>query len=186
MEQMQTSPIPEKKLYCLWIKKGFEEKFIKEIQPVLDSCKTQKHCSGRLIFLGKQMRLKNGTEYVEPLFPGYVFFETCEAEDFTVLQKGNGFMKMLPQNATPEPLCEKDAKLVYSFLRFGPIIPIVHVQFNVNDRIEIVDGPLKGEEALIVAVNRRNKRVNFEVCLMNGMHILGLTYEVVKKKESSV
>lgn len=183
MERMQKSPNSVKKLYCLWIKTGLEEKYIEEIQPALDSDFSENKCSGKLIFLGKQMRLKSGKEYIDPLFPGYVFFEADCAEDFAVLQKGKGFIKMLPQNAVPQPLCEKDAELVYSFLKYGDVIPIVRVQFNVNDRIEILDGPLKGKEASIVAVNRRNNRVNFEVRLMNGMHILGLTYEIVKKCE---
>lgn len=189
MEQVQKSPTEylsprlAKKLYCLWVKTGFEDDFIKEIQPALDPDFGENKCSGKLIFLGKQMRLKSGKEYTDPLFPGYVFFEADRTEDFSVLQKGKGFIKILPQNADPQPLCEKDSELVYSFLKYGDVIPIVRVQFNVNDRIEILDGPLKGKEASIVAVNRRNKRVNFEVRLMNGMHILGLTYEIVKKKE---
>ena len=183
MERMQKSPSSVKKLYCLWIKTGLEEKYIEEIQPALDSDFSENKCSGKLIFLGKQMRLKNGKEYIDPLFPGYVFFEADRAEDFAVLQEGKGFMKILPQSVSPQPLCEKDAEFVYSLLKYGSLIPIVHVQFNVNDRIEILDGPLKGKEASIVAVNRRNNRVNFEVRLMNGMHILGLTYEIVKKCE---
>ncbi len=183
MEEAQKFSNHLKNLYCLWIKTGFEEDFIKQIQPVLDSDFAKSKCSGKLIFLGKQMRLKSGKEYIDPLFPGYVFFESNKIQDFTVLQEGKGFVKILPENTKPQPLCEKDTELVYSFLKYGPVIPICHVQFNVNDRIEILDGPFKGKEGHVVAVNRRNKRVNVEVSLMNGMHVLGLTYEVIKKRE---
>lgn len=60
-------------------------------------------------------------------------------------------------------------------------MPIVHVTFDMNDKIQILDGLFKGQEALVKAVNRRNKRVNFEVELMNGTRLIGLTYEVAKK-----
>ena len=62
-------------------------------------------------------------------------------------------------------------------------MPVLHVSFDVNDRIRILDGPFIGQEALITAVNRRNKRINFEVELMNGSRLIGLTYEVVGKVE---
>ena len=174
---------PGKHFYCLYIRTGSEWDFVKEIQPELDSPDTP--CNGKLYCLGKQMRLKSGKEYIDSIFPGYVFWETNSLDGLYVLQKGKGFLKILPQNSDPRILSEKDVDLIRSFLKYGMIMPIVHVDFDVNDRIQILDGYFKGQEALVKAVNRRNKRVNFEVELMNGTHIIGLTYELVKKLDKN-
>lgn len=174
---------PGMHFYCLYIRTGLEWNFVEEIQPKLDSPDTP--CGGKLYCLGKQMRLKNGKEYKDPIFPGYVFWETDSLNGLHILQKGKGFLKILPQNSEPHFLEEKDVDLIRSFLRYGMIVPIVHVDFDVNDRIKILDGYFKGQEALVKAVNRRNKRVNFEVQLMNGTHIIGLTYELVKKLDKN-
>lgn len=61
---------------------------------------------------------------------------------------------------------------------------IVPVAFDKNDRIVIVDGLLKDMSGKVVAVNKRNKRVNIELEFMGGAKIVGLSYEVVKKIKS--
>ena len=169
----------KKKFYCLYIKTGSEWNYVKEIQPVLDSPETP--CTGKLYCLGKQMRLKNGKEYIETLFQSYVFWETDSLNGFSFLQKGKGFVRILPQNSEPKTLSDEDVELLKSFLKYGTVMPILRVTFDINDKIRILDGVFKGQECLVKAVNRRNKRVNFDVELMNGSRLIGLTYEEVNK-----
>ena len=128
---------------------------------------------------------ENGKEYIDTLFPGYVFWETESLDGFSLVQKGRGFVKILQNNTEPLALTDEDVELIRSFLKYGTIMPIVRVTFDVNDRIQILDGIFKGQEGLIKAVNRRNKRVNFEVELMNGVRVIGLTYEIAKKADST-
>ena len=171
----------EKKIYCIWVRTGQEDNYVKEMQPLLDSDEIE--LTGRLHVLKKQMRLKNGKEYMELFFPGYVFLETDEKEIIKLLPltKGKGFVKILPQTASAQPLCTSDREIIKSLLKFGSTIGIVHVDFNEDDRIVILDGPFKDFAGKIVAVSRRNKRVNVQFDFMNGLKIVGLTYEVVKK-----
>ncbi len=170
--------------YCIWIKTGEENKYVKEMQPFLDSSSSS--MSGKLHFLQKQMRLKKGKEYIDPVFPGYVFLETNEIspENFFLLRKGSGFIKFLPQNNPLQPLSPNDVEIVSSIVKYGTVIPVVHVAFDVNDRIQLLDGPCKDMSAKVIAVNRRNKRVNIDVEFMNGTRVLGLTYEEVRKIEA--
>ena len=175
-----------KKFYCLWVITGSEEDYVKDVQPLLDD--PESPIQGKLYNLGKQMRLKNGKEYTAPLFPSYIFLETDQlnSKDLRLLQKGRGFIKILPNNKEIQSLSPDDTELILSIIKFGTVIPIVHATFDVNDKIVILDGPFKGKEGLVTAVNRRNKRVNFEVKLMNGIAVIGLTYEVMDRvdKES--
>ena len=76
-----------------------------------------------------------------------------------------------------------DVEIVRSIVKYGTVIPVVHVAFDVNDRIQLLDGPCKDMSAKVIAVNRRNKRVNIDVEFMNGTRVLGLTYEEVRKVE---
>ena len=161
---------------------GAEEEYIKDIQPLLDDPKSQ--IKGKLYNFGKKMKLKNGKEYTATLFPSYVFLETDKIEDIQILQKGKGFIKILPNNNQIQPLNEDDTNLILSILKYGMVIPIMHATFDVNDKIVILDGPFKGKEALVTAVNRRNRRVNFEVKLMNGVSVIGLTYDLMSNKEN--
>ena len=167
--------------YCIWVKTGFENKFVEKIQTLFDSHKDEHN--GKLHCIGKQMRLRSGKEFIDPLIPGYVFWETDSLSRIQDIRNEDGFIDFLPNDNGVNPLSAKDTELVTSFLRYGSIIPIINVQFDVNDRIVIVEGPFKGMEGFISDVNRTNKRINFGVTLMNGKRILSLSYQVLQKND---
>ena len=168
-------------IYCISVRTGIEESYISTVQSVLDS--PDSPFSGKLYFLKKRMRLKTGKEYFEPFFPGYVFLQTEELDDakLRILAKYSGFLRYLPSTTDIQPLSKLDLEIVTSMLKFGTTIEIVPVMFDENDRIIILDGPFKNLPGKIIAVNRRNKRVNIQLDFMNGMRVIGLTYEEIKK-----
>ena len=169
------------KFYCIWVKTGFENKFIEKIQPLFDSLPDEHN--GKLHCIGKQIRLRSGKEFIDPLLPGYVFWETDNLSRIQDIKKEEGFIGFLPNDNGIKPLSAKDTELVTSFLQYGRVIPILNVEFDVNDRIVIVDGMFKGMEGYISDVNRSNKRINFAVTLMDGKRILSLSYQELKRKE---
>ena len=167
--------------YCIWVRTGFENKFVEKLQPLFDSVPDEHN--GKLHCIGKQIRLRNGKEFIDPLLPGYIFWETDNISRIQDIKDEEGFIGFLPNDKEIKPLSARDTELVTSFLKYGSVIPIVNVQFDVNDRIVIIDGLFKGMEGFISDVNRSNKRINFEVTLMNGKRILSLSYQELKRKE---
>lgn len=59
---------------------------------------------------------------------------------------------------------------------------IVPVKFDAGDRVIITDGPFKDFSGNVIAVNRRNKRLNIQIDFMNGVRVVGLCYEEVQKQ----
>ena len=169
------------KFYCISVLTGSEENYRALVQKKIES---ESDFSGKIHFLRKKMRLKKGKEYFEPFFPGYVFLETDES-DFARLRhiaKEKGFLRFLPSNTEILPLGERDKSIVSTILGFGSTVGIVPVTFDEGDRIVILDGLFKNLTGRIVAVNRRNKRVNIELDFMNSARVIGLTYSEVKKE----
>ena len=93
-----------------------------------------------------------------------------------------GFLHFPPANASLQPLSDHDENLVKAILSFGSTIGLVPVAFDEGDRIVILDGPFKDCSGRVVAVNRRNKRVNIELDFLNSARIFGLTYTEVRKE----
>ncbi len=174
-----------KYIYCLWIKTGEEDSYIKEMRPLLNSPETG--LNGLLYFFRQQKKLKKGKEYFEPFFPSYVFFETNETDQIKLnrLSKGRGFISFLPNNDEIKPLNQHDSQIIISIINYGSLVPIVHASFDLNDRIQILDGPFKNVPAKVIAVNRRNKRVNIDVEFLNGIRQFGLYYEEVQKLDDT-
>lgn len=168
-------------IFCISVRTGFEEKFKESVEPIFE--KSLEKVSGIVHLLKKKMRLKTGKEYFEQFFPGYVFLETDETDSskFRFFKKGNGFLRFLPSDSDVRPLESKDLEIVKSIMDCGSTIGIVPVTFDKDDRIVIVDGPLKDMSGKVVAVNKRNKRVNIELDFMGNAKIVGLSYEVVRK-----
>lgn len=166
--------------YCIWVKTGFENKFIEKIESLFGSVPSENN--GKLHCIGKQIRLRSGKEFVDPLLPGYIFWETDNLSRIQDIRKQEGFIDFLPNENGVKPLSAKDTELVASFLRYGSVIPIINVQFDINDRIVIVDGLFKGMEGFISDVNRSNKRINFEVTLMDGKRIISVSYQELQKE----
>ena len=51
--------------YCIWVKTGFENKFVEKIQSLFDSHPEEQN--GKLHCIGKQIRLRSGKEFIDPL-----------------------------------------------------------------------------------------------------------------------
>lgn len=166
--------------YCIWVRTGFENKFVEKIQSLFDSLPDEHN--GKLHCIGKQIRLRSGKEFIDPLLPGYIFWETDNISRSQDIKDEEGFIDFLPNDNGIKPLSARDTELVTSFLKYGSVIPILNVRFDVNDRIQIIDGLFKGMEGFISDVNRSNKRINFAVTLMNGKRILSLSYQKLQKK----
>ncbi len=168
-------------IFCISVRTGVEECFKKSVDSILERCETP--VQGSVYLLKKQMQLKNGKEYFDLFFPGYVFFETEENDSakFRFIRNVNGFIRFLPSSKDVHPLVGVDLEIVKSILRFGSTVGIVPVTFDTNDRIVIVDGPFKNMSGKVVSVNRRNKRVNIELEFMGGVNVVGLSYELVQK-----
>lgn len=160
--------------YGISVVGGCEEKFRLKAQQRLG-------ITERIVIFKKKMRLKNGKEYEQLLFPGYAFLETCSEIDWGKFRGIDGFCRFLPDTKNARALDGRDLKIVLSLLEFGTVMDEVPVQFDKDDRIVILDGPFKSMEGYVTAVNRRNRRVNIRIEFMNGVQVVGLSYKVIAK-----
>lgn len=166
--------------YCISVRTGFEEKFIESVKDCFEPVGV---LDGSLHFLKKQMRLKNGKEYFDPFFPGYVILETSETDPkkICLLENGKNFLRFLPSNQEINPMTSKDLKIISSILQFGSTVGILPVVFDAGDKIIIVDGPFKDFSGKVKTVNRRNKRVNIEIEFLGSAREISLSYKLVEK-----
>lgn len=167
--------------YCIMVKTGGEEKFKDLATEKLAADEN----GSRLYFFKKMMKTRNGPAFEEPLFPGYVFMETEKLERSTIemLKKINGFYHFLFDNAAPQKLQGKNFEYFSVFKKTGEKLGISKAKFDENQRIVIVDGPLKDFEGRIIRVNRRCKRVTVEIDMFGYSKKVDLCYEDVQGVE---
>lgn len=147
--------------YCIMVKTGSEEKFKELAAQML----AQQDNDSKFFFFKKQMRARSGQTFMEPLFPGYIFMETASLERQTIetLKKVPDFYHFLADNANPQKLQGNDLAYYSTFRKSGEVLGLSQASFDQNQRIKIIEGPLKGLEGKIIRVNRRCKRVTVQI-----------------------
>ena len=138
----------------------------------------------KLYFFMRKMRTSHGKNYTEPLFPGYVFlgveyFTPKIAESLKTVQY---FIHFLNSNQDIVALSERDREYVEHFISFGELQGVSKATFDENDRIVVVEGPLKGFAGKIIRVNRRRCRATVRLDMFNNSITFDLMYDLISSE----
>jgi len=121
----------------------------------------------------------------KPVFSGYVFVESesllDELDLYWNLRHTPGFIRFLRSNAAPTPLTAPDRRLLRHFMSFGGKADTSKVIFDENDRIVVLEGPLKGLEGKIVKVDRRKGRAKVALDICETGFLIDLGFKVVER-----
>ncbi len=166
--------------FALQIQTGREKEFLTIAKKLL------KEESDNFIWLRRTLRIRKGGKWKETtssLFPGYIFLkrETVDREIYNKIKKIKGFIRFLKNNQDIQPLNRKDEEIILHFLKFGDNIERSLVTFDENQRIQVVSGPLKGIEGLIVKVNKRKGRAKVRLDIGDNAFLVDLPFEVINK-----
>jgi transcriptional antiterminator NusG len=121
-----------------------------------------------------------------PVFPGYVFMETEEltGHERWLVRHTEGYYRFLKSSYDPTPLTDVDKRLLLHFISFGEYADISKVSFDENDRIVVLEGPMKGLEGSIVKVDRRRGRAKIALDLFKNGFLVDFSFEVVEKAKA--
>lgn len=120
------------------------------------------------------------------MFPGYVFIET---EYPKIIQKMcfemEGFAKVLGLKGMNEvnfiPLRDYEEALVKAYAgKEDHTIDISKIQILEGKKVQIVEGPLLGQEGVIKKINLHKRIAEVEVVLFNQKHTVYLGIEIVR------
>jgi transcription termination/antitermination protein NusG len=169
--------------YTIHVLTNSEDDFARRLLPVLGK--------DRLIVAKKLMpiRRKGVTrKELQPLFPGYLFVNSedilAEADIYWKIRRTEGFIRFLRESSAPTPLSERDLGLIRHFISFGEFADTSKVTFDENDRIVVLEGPLKGLEGHIIKVDRRKGRAKVLLDIYESPYPIDLGFEVVERLKS--
>lgn len=171
------------RFYVLHVLTGEEARFLERARTRLESVSDGAD-SGRLWWPRRvlRQRAKGRTRTVTvSLFPGYLVLEHEAISNATVaaLRGVEGFVRFLRSNDDIVPLGGEDLELIRHFLSFGEVVQPSRVEFDVNNRIVVHAGPLKGLEGRIVKVDRRKRRAKVKLDLYDNPFLIDLGFEVI-------
>ena len=173
-----------KKWYVIFTRHGYEDKVKKLINKYffrydIDIIVPKKKITER----------KNGKslEVVKTLFPGYVFVNIeLNKEIYYEFKELMSFASFLKEDSKPASVLYDEIKIIFNLTGKNDMIEISK-GINVGGKIEIIDGPLKGYEGLILKIDKRKGRAKIRLDIAKHTKIVDVGLHIIKgnDKESS-
>ena len=170
--------------YIIQVATGREQAFIDNLNKLTPQL-TSAH---NFIYLTRELFIRRRGKEVrelQPVFPSYIIVQTVNPIDsptLVELKKNPDFYHFLKSNTEITPLAGTDLAIIQHFLGLGPRIGPSLVKFDENDRIVVIEGPLKGFEGNIIKVDRRKQRAKIRVDFAGSSHTMDLSFEDIEKK----
>ena len=170
--------------YIIQVATGREQIFVdnlKKLSPQL----AEKH---NFIYLTRELNIRRQGKWMrelQPMFPSYIIVQTVneiDAATINALKKLPDFYHFLNSNTDIIPLNDRDLEIIQHFLGLGPKIGQSLVRFDENDRIVVIEGPLKGIEGSIIKVDRRKQRAKICVSFGGTAHTMDLSFEDISRE----
>jgi len=165
-------------IYAIQVSTGEEEKFLKLWEARKTFKSVNVYWPKREITIHRQgKKLKS----IVPVFPGYVFVEADAIDDsiFYEFCKIPYFHRFLRDNLNILPLPEPEQRVLFQITKFGRVIGKSTATYNENDRIVILEGPLKGLEGLIIKVDKRKNRVKVRLNMYEDSFLVDFAFDLI-------
>ncbi len=115
-------------------------------------------------------------------FPGYVLLKS--EMDNTIyhmiknLKKVSGF---LGTRGTPIPVSEKEIEKILGQIKDGVVQPKSGVEYNVGERVQVIDGPFASFSGLVEDIDEDKLRLKVSVSIFGRPTPVDLEYSQVEK-----
>lgn len=173
--------------YIIQVATGREQAFIDNLNK-LEPDLARAH---NFIYLTRELNIRRKGSWhkeLQPVFPSYIIMQTTQAIDagiIQVLKAMPDFYHFLKSNTQITPLAGTDLAIIQHFLGLGPRIGPSLVRFDEEDRIVVIEGPLKGIEGSIIKVDRRKQRAKIRVDFAGSAHTMDLSFEDIEKRAAT-
>ncbi len=167
--------------YAIWTSTGSERKLCS----LINDCVSHKLYDGCFVPVIEQNKKIKGVwkSTCKPLFPGYLFVKTdaeridgfaeklCRIEQFAVVLSSNGSFS---------PISDDDTYLIENAYNNDGVLG-TSIGMIEGDRIEILSGPLKGNEGYIKQINRHKRTALIEIDMFGRFSRVIIGLEIISK-----
>ena len=174
--------------YILHVRTGQENKIRSLIQSRLKDLSEEESKQIKQIIIPMEEISENlsGEKKVKGrrYLPGYLLMEAEENVDETVWHKIKttaGVFGTLGAGVKPAPLETSEITKLLKELEERKSKPVLKVEFNKNDKVEIVDGPFMNFTGIIEEINHEKERLKVSVSIFGRSTILELSFWQVEK-----
>ncbi|HMB25999.1 MAG TPA: transcription termination/antitermination protein NusG [Patescibacteria group bacterium] len=168
--------------YVIHTYSGYEENVAENLKQRIESMDMEDKIFNILIPTEKKIKIKNGKRKIitEKIFPGYVFVEMLVTDDsWYVVRNTPNVTGFIGTGTTPTPISDNEMKELQK--RMGVEEPKYTIDVTPDTPVKITDGPFKGFEGKVSAVDEERGKIKVLVSMFGRETPVELDYLQVKK-----
>ena len=168
----------EPKWYVVHTYSGYENKVKTDLEKTVKNRELQDYFFDIVVPMEEQIEIKNGKTKtnIKKVFPGYVLVKMIVTEEsWYIVRNTRGVTGFVGSGTDPIPLTNEEIR------NMGFETTVINVDYDVNDSVKVVNGPLSGFIGTVQEINKEKNKVKVMVSMFGRETPVELEFSQVEK-----
>ena len=164
--------------YVVHTYSGYENKVKTDLEKTIKNRELEDFFFDIIVPMEEQIEIKDGKRKtnLKKVFPGYVLIKMIVTEEsWYIVRNTRGVTGFVGSGTDPIPLTEEEIR------NMGFETTIINVDYEVNDSVKVVNGPLSGFIGTVQEINKEKNKVKVMVSMFGRETPVELEFYQVKK-----
>ena len=152
----------EPRWYVVHTYSGYENKVKTDLEKTIKNRELEDYFFNIIVPMEEQIEIKDGKRKtnLKKVFPGYVLIKMIVTEKtWYIVRNTRGVTGFVGSGTDPIPLTEDEIRAM------GFEVPEVNVDYDVNDSVKVLDGPLKDFIGTVTEISKEKHKVKVSVSM---------------------
>lgn len=168
----------EPRWYVVHTYSGYENKVKTDLEKTVKNRELEDYFFDIVVPLEEQIEIKDGKRKtnLKKVFPGYVLIKMIVTEEsWYIVRNTRGVTGFVGSGTDPIPLTTEEIR------NMGFEVAVVNVDYDVNDSVKVVNGPLAGFIGTVQEINKDKGKVKVLVSMFGRETPVELDFSQVEK-----
>ena len=164
--------------YVIHTYSGYENKVKTDLEKTIKNRELEEFFFDIIVPMEEQIEIKEGKRKtnLKKVFPGYVLIKMIVTEKtWYIVRNTRGVTGFVGSGTDPIPLTEEEIRSM------GFEITEVNVDYDVNDSVRVMDGPLRDFVGVVTEINKEKHKVKVSVSMFGRETPVELEFSQVQK-----
>ena len=166
------------KWYVVHTYSGYENKVKTDLEKTVKNRELEDYICDIVVPMEEQIEIKDGKRKtnLKKVFPGYVLVKMIVTEEsWYIVRNTRGVTGFVGSGTDPIPLTEEEIR------KMGFELTEVNVDYDINDSVKILNGPLENFVGVVQEINKEKHKVKVLVSMFGRETPVELEFSQVQK-----
>ena len=168
----------EPRWYVVHTYSGYENKVKTDLEKTIKNRELEAYFFDIVVPMEEQIEIKDGKRKanLKKVFPGYVLVKMIVTEEsWYIVRNTRGVTGFVGSGTDPIPLTNEEIR------NMGFETTVINVDYDVNDSVKVVNGPLSGFIGTVQEINKEKNKVKVMVSMFGRETPVELEFSQVEK-----